>query len=38
MHENWENWLMWEYDHSAWVPQCIGCHNSYEKDTWDLIC
>ncbi|MCK9639270.1 MAG: hypothetical protein M0R39_05115 [Prolixibacteraceae bacterium] len=19
--------------HSAWVPQCIGCHNSYEKGT-----
>jgi quinol-cytochrome oxidoreductase complex cytochrome b subunit len=25
--------------HSAWVPQCIGCHNSYEKSTagFDLL-
>ena len=24
--------------HTAWVPQCIGCHNGYEKGTRDLIC
>ncbi len=25
--------------HSAWVPQCIGCHNSFEQDTrtFDLL-
>jgi len=25
--------------HSAWAPQCIGCHNSYEKNTegYDLL-
>lgn len=25
--------------HSAWVPQCIGCHNDFEKETetYDLL-
>lgn len=25
--------------HTAWVPQCIGCHNAYEKETpgFDLL-
>jgi len=25
--------------HTAWVPQCIGCHNVYEKDTkgYDML-
>jgi quinol-cytochrome oxidoreductase complex cytochrome b subunit len=25
--------------HTAWAPQCIGCHNDYEKDTptYDLL-
>ena len=25
--------------HTAWAPQCIGCHNSFEKDTptYDLL-
>jgi hypothetical protein len=25
--------------HTAWVPQCIGCHNSFEKETagFDLL-
>ena len=25
--------LACESCHTAWVPQCIGCHNSYEKST-----
>ncbi|MDP2335667.1 MAG: hypothetical protein Q8N05_04290 [Bacteroidota bacterium] len=25
--------LSCEACHTAWVPQCIGCHNSYEKET-----
>jgi multisubunit Na+/H+ antiporter MnhB subunit len=25
--------LSCESCHTAWVPQCIGCHNSYEKET-----
>ena len=25
--------LACETCHSAWVPQCIGCHNSYEKNS-----
>lgn len=25
--------------HTAWVPQCLGCHNSYEKQSkgWDML-
>ena len=31
--------LSCEACHTAWVPQCIGCHNSYEKETagFDLL-
>ncbi len=31
--------LSCESCHSAWVPQCIGCHNGYEKGTsgFDLL-
>ncbi|HAH23377.1 MAG TPA: hypothetical protein DCL77_06425 [Prolixibacteraceae bacterium] len=25
--------LSCETCHTAWVPQCIGCHNTYEKET-----
>ena len=33
------NRLSCEACHTAWVPQCIGCHNSYEKETvgFDLL-
>ena len=33
------NRLSCESCHTAWVPQCIGCHNSYEKGTsgFDLL-
>jgi len=31
--------LSCESCHTAWVPQCIGCHNSFEKETsgFDLL-
>jgi multisubunit Na+/H+ antiporter MnhB subunit len=31
--------LSCESCHTAWVPQCIGCHNAYEKETggFDLL-
>lgn len=31
--------LSCESCHTAWVPQCIGCHNTYEKETsgFDLL-
>ena len=31
--------LSCESCHTAWVPQCIGCHNAYEKGTsgFDLL-
>lgn len=31
--------LSCESCHTAWVPQCIGCHNEYEKNTegFDLL-
>lgn len=31
--------LSCEACHTAWVPQCIGCHNTYEKETsgFDLL-
>jgi len=31
--------LSCEACHTAWVPQCIGCHNSFEKETagFDLL-
>ena len=31
--------LTCEACHTAWVPQCIGCHNSYENETpgFDLL-
>lgn len=31
--------LSCESCHTSWVPQCIGCHNVYEKDTkgFDLL-
>lgn len=31
--------LSCESCHSSWVPQCIGCHNAYEKETsgFDLL-
>ncbi len=31
--------LSCESCHTAWVPQCIGCHNSFEKETetYDLL-
>ena len=33
------NRLSCESCHTAWVPQCIGCHNSFEKETagYDLL-
>jgi quinol-cytochrome oxidoreductase complex cytochrome b subunit len=33
------NRLSCESCHTSWVPQCIGCHNVYEKDTkgFDLL-
>ena len=31
--------LSCESCHTSWVPQCIGCHNTFEKDTkgYDLL-
>ena len=33
------NRLTCEACHTAWVPQCIGCHNTYEKETigYDML-
>jgi len=33
------NRLSCESCHTAWVPQCIGCHNTFEKETagFDLL-
>ncbi|MFY9153533.1 MAG: DUF4405 domain-containing protein [Prolixibacteraceae bacterium] len=33
------NRLSCESCHTAWVPQCIGCHNSFDKETsgYDLL-
>ena len=33
------NRLSCESCHTSWVPQCIGCHNTFEKDTkgYDLL-
>lgn len=36
---NAHNDLSCDACHTAWVPQCIGCHNSYEKNSpgYDLL-
>lgn len=39
INDNAHKRLSCESCHTAWVPQCIGCHNMYEKETegYDML-